>query len=120
MIKKGYLPEVCNKTIEKLKSYGYVDDGDYAKRYVSSYSKTKGKRLIALHLKQKGVSDGEVETALSEIENQAETAKAIAQKYLKNKEMDSKNLQKCYKYLLSKGFDYDDAKQAISFFDIEE
>ena len=114
LVRKGYLPEICKSAVEKLKSYGYIDDGDYAKRFVSSHSKTKGKRLIGLQLRQKGVSADEIENALSSIENQSETAKKVAEKYLKNKQIDSKILQKCYKYLLSKGFDYDDAKSAIS------
>lgn len=120
LVKKGYLPEICSLAVEKVKSYGYLDDGDYAKRYVSTYAKTKGKRLIGLQLKQKGVSDEQVEQAVLEIENQGETAKIIAEKYLKNKQVDRKILQKCYKYLLSKGFDYDDAKYAISSYDDED
>lgn len=120
LVKKGYLPEICKVAVEKVKSYGYLDDLDYAKRYVSTYSKSKGKRLIGLQLKQKGVSEREIFEALGELENQGETARVIAEKYLKNKAKDSKNLQKCYKYLLSKGFDYDDAKYAISFFDTED
>lgn len=117
--KKGYLEETCKAAVEKLKNYGYVDDGEYAKRYVSTYSKTQGKRLIGLRLKQKGVSEKEVEIAISGIENQQEQARVLAEKYLKNKPLDKKNLQKCYKYLLSKGFDYDDCKFAISGFNVE-
>ncbi len=120
LVKKGYLPEICSLAVEKVKSYGYLDDADYAKRYVSTYAKTKGKRLIGLQLKQKGVSDEQVEKAVLEIENQGETAKIIAEKYLKNKQVDKKILQKCYKYLLSKGFDYDDAKYAISCYNDED
>lgn len=120
LVKKGYLPEIVSRAIEKVKLYGFLNDEEYAKKYAQSYSKTKGKRLIGLQLKQKGVSTEDVETAISEIENQGESAKILAEKYLKNKEIDKKILQKCYKYLLSKGFDYDDAKYAISSFDIED
>ena len=41
-----------------------------------------------------------------------ETAIKIAEKYVKNKPNDIKTLQKCYKYLLSKGFTYEDSKSA--------
>ena len=114
------MPEIVSLANEKVKSYGFLNDDEYAKKYAQSYSKTKGKRLIGLQLKQKGVSTEDVETAMREIENQGESAKILAEKYLKNKEIDKKILQKCYKYLLSKGFDYDDAKYAISSFDIED
>ena len=119
LILKGYLPEIVDKAILKLKEYGYVDDGDYSSRYVSTYKATKGKLLIKNELRRKGVSEAQTAEALSEIESQAEAAKAIAEKYLKNKEKDKKNLLKCYKYLLSKGFDYDDAKSAIESFSID-
>ena len=116
LIKYGYLEEIVVKAIEKLKSYGYVDDEDYAKRYASTYKGVKGKRLIKLELKQKGVSEKDAETALSDIERQQEACDRLAEKYLKNKEKDQKNILKCYKYLLSKGFDYDEAKQAVDKF----
>ncbi len=117
LIKKGYLEEIAVETVEKLKNYGYIDDFDYANRYVSTYKNTQGKRLIALKLKQKGVSQEDTEKAISNLENQSEQAYILAQKYMKNKTVDNKNLQKCYKYLLSKGFDYDECKFAIEKFD---
>ena len=114
--KYGYLDEIIAKAIEKLKSYGYVNDEDYAKRFASTYKGVKGKRLIKLELKQKGVSEKDAETALEDIESQQEACDRLAEKYLKNKEKDQKNILKCYKYLLSKGFDYDEAKQAVDKF----
>ena len=121
LVKKGYLLEIANETVEKLKNYGYIDDFDYANRYVETYKKTQGKRLIALKLKQKGVSEEDTEKAVSSIENQSEHAYILAQKYMKNKLVDKKNLQKCYKYLLSKGFDHDECKFVVEKFnsDIE-
>lgn len=121
LISKGYLDEIVDKAIEKLKEYGYVDDSDYSSRYVSTYKGVKGKLLIKNELRKKGVSDANAEKALSDIENQVESAKKLAEKYLKNKEITKQNLLKCYKYLLSKGFDYDDCKSAIdSFSELED
>lgn len=118
--KLGYLDEIIEKVIEKLKSYGYVCDSDYAKRFTNTYKSTKGKRLIKLELMKKGVKDIDAQTALNEIESQQDACNAIADKYLKNKEKDKKNILKCYKYLLSKGFDYDEAKQAVDRYEIED
>ena len=39
-------------------------------------------------------------------------ARAIAEKYSRNKEKTRENSLKCYKYLLSKGFSYETAKEA--------
>ena len=117
LISKGYLGEIIDKVIDKLKEYGYVDDGDFSSRYVSTYKGVKGRLLIKNELRKKGVSDTHVQEALSSIDSQEEAAKKLAEKYLKNKEITKQNLLKCYKYLLSKGFDYDDSKSAISSFE---
>lgn len=120
LLKKGYLEEIVLKVIEKLKEYGYVNDLDYARRYVNSVKGGKGQKLIRLELIKKGVHGDALEDATKNIEGQLESAKLLAEKYLRNKEKDSKNLLKCYKYLLSKGFSYDDCKSAIeSYGDIE-
>ena len=119
LIKKGYLEEIVNEVIEKLKEYGYLSDEEYAKKFVSTYKEAKGKRLIKAMLKQKGVSDSEIIKAIDVVEDQTENAKKLAEKYLKNKDKDFKSLQKCYNYLLSKGFDYDEAKNALHQFSDE-
>lgn len=118
--KLGYLDEIIDSTLEKLKGYGYVDDGDFARRFTTTYKGVKGKKLIKLELKKKGVSDVDAENAVSEIQSQQETVDKLAEKYLKNKEKDKNNILKCYKYLLSKGFDYDEAKQAVEKYQIDD
>lgn len=118
--KLGYLDEIIDSTLEKLKGYGYVDDGDFARRFTTTYKGVKGKKLIKLELKKKGVSDTDAENAVSEIQSQQETVDKLAEKYLKNKEKDKNNILKCYKYLLSKGFDYDEAKQAVEKYQIDD
>ena len=120
LIEKGYVKEVVNEVIYKLKDYGYLSDNDFAKKYVSTYQNTKGKRMLYANLKQKGVNDEDINDALSSLEDQTESAKKLAEKYLKNKILDRKNMQKCYNYLLSKGFDYDEAKNALSQFGEDE
>lgn len=111
--KKGYTEKTVIAVMEKLIEYKYVSDENYAEDYVRVYSSKKGKRLIEMELKQKGVSDIDMQNALDSIENEEESALKIAEKYMKFKEKSKENLLKCYKYLLSKGFDYDLAKQTI-------
>ena len=110
---KGYTEQTVESVIEKMKDYRFLDDSDYALVYAKSYSKNKGKRLIEMELKRKGVSDDDMTEALENIGDQTDSAAAIAEKYLKNKQKDKTNLLKCYKYLLSKGFEYDVAKSAV-------
>ena len=110
---KGYTEQTVESVIEKMKDYRFLDDGDYAETYARSYSKTKGKKLIEIELKKKGVSEEDMSEAIENIGDQTESAVSIAEKYLKNKIKDKQNMLKCYKYLLSKGFEYDVAKSAI-------
>lgn len=110
---KGYTSAVVDNVVEKIKSYGYIDDKEYAAAYVESYSKNKGKRLIIKELNAKGISSVASEEAVGSIENELDSAIRVAQKYLKNKEASIENKQKCYRRLLSKGFDFDTAKEAV-------
>lgn len=109
---KGFLKEIALETVEKLKGYGYINDQDYSSRYTETYKNRKGKKLIKLELKQKGVNEKVIDEVLDTIESEYETALSIAEKYCKNKEKDVKLMQKCYKYLLSKGFSYEDSLTA--------
>lgn len=109
---KGFLKEIALETVDKLKSYGYIDDKDYSNRYAETYKNRKGKKLIKLELKQKGVDEKVIDETLNGIESEFETALKIAEKYCKNKETDVKLMQKCYKYLISKGFSYEDSLTA--------
>lgn len=111
--KKGYLPPVVDYVMAKMNEYGFVDDGEYALRYASSVSKNKGKKLIEMELKRKGVEEKHIDEALDSITNEEETAKHILSKYMKNKEWSKENLYKAFRYLLSKGFDYEVAKEAL-------
>ncbi len=122
LTKKGYLPAICDYVIEKLRAYAFVNDGEYAKAYLECASKKKGARLIALELRQKGIAEGQVEEALATLDEEEElhSAQALLQKYLRGKALDRETLQKAYRYLLSKGFDYEVAKEALSALNEEE
>jgi regulatory protein len=113
---KGYLPAVIDFVLEKMRGYDFVNDGAYAEKYAEEKSKSKGKLLIKMELRAKGISDSDAERAAENIsgEDQVEGATRIVQKYLRGKELDTQNLQKAYRYLLSKGFDYETAKSALA------
>lgn len=115
LTKKGYLPEVANFVVEKLREYGFINDEEYAEAYTESAAKRKGGRRIRMELKGKGLSDAAIEGALTGLdpEQELETAKAILAKYMRGKSVDRESLQKAYRYLLGKGFDYETAKAAI-------
>ena len=113
---KGYLSAVIEYVLEKLRSYNFVNDGEYAEAYIESAGKKKGSRLIKMELKSKGVSDEEIDGALSAVdsETQIEAAKAVLQKYMRGKTADRETLHKAYRYLMSKGFEYETARAALA------
>lgn len=110
--KKGYLGGTIETVTSKMSAYKFINDEEYAKDYVKSYSKKKGNRLLAAELKRKGVSDSEISEAIEERSDESEGANAVAEKYLRGKERTKENAVKCYRYLLGKGFSYDVAKEA--------
>lgn len=115
---KGYLPAVVDYAVEKLRSYNFLNDGEYAEAYVEFASRKKGGRLIRMELKSKGVSDAEIDGALEDLDGEKEflAAKELLDKYMRNKTADVQTLQKAYRYLMGKGFDYEAAKRALSAF----
>lgn len=109
---KGFLSDVIDDAVEKLRGYGYLDDGAYARAYVEHGGKKKGKRLLAAELKQKGIDPALAEEALSSFKEE-DPARAVLQKYLRGKPADEGTFRKAYAYLISKGFDYDAAREAL-------
>lgn len=109
--RKGYLQEVSDYVVEKMKGYGYLDDEAYARAYAESAGKRKGSRLIRMELKRKGVPESAL-AALPERDERGAAAEVL-QKYLRGKEQDVKTLRKAYAHLISKGFDHDAARAAL-------
>lgn len=102
--KKGYTYPVRFKVLEKLHSYGYADDKEYARAFVETYSASRGKLRIKRDLIAKGISSKYAEAALENVGNQKDAAKKTAEKYMRGKTNDMKTRSKCFRYLMSKGF----------------
>lgn len=114
LMKKGYVYSVAFKVVDKLSSYGYVDDGDFARSFATQNTKNKGKLLIKMQLRAKGVDENTAEQAVNELEDEAPFAVELAKKYMRSKEITRENLAKCYRYILSKGFSYESAQKAVN------
>ena len=112
--KKGYLEDVSDYVVEKMRSYGYLDDVAYARAYAEHAGKKKGSRLIAMELRQKGVPEEAVMEALAGVSGEEDAARAALEKYLRGKTPDRATLSKAYRHLMSRGFDYETARAALS------
>ncbi len=122
--KKGFSDEIIKKTISKLHEYEMVDDEKFAKNFFESVSQSQGKRTIARKLIQKGVSKDIVDNLIEGVsdDDEFEKASVLAEKFVKNREKNAKNKQKCLAHLIYKGYDYSVAKKVIDkiFVDMEE
>ncbi len=117
LLKKGYDEKIVFFVIDKLKEYDYINDVEYAKRYLESCSKKEGKKLSDYKLMMKGVKKTDIERAydFAEIDT-FQSACEVAKKHMRNKEVSKENVQKTYRYLLGKGFSYEEASKAVEQF----
>ena len=68
----------------------------------------------------KGVKKEDIEKAFENAEtDDAENARKLAEKHLRNKEITAENVRKTYKYLIGRGFSYEQADDAIKKFRAE-
>ncbi len=117
LLKKGYSEQVVWYCIDKLKEYSYIDDTEYSRRYIESVSKKQGRRLTEYKLMMKGVRKEDIESAYSDAQDfSSEGVKLIAKKHLGSKPKTKENLAKTYRYLIGKGFSYDQVSSALADF----
>ena len=111
---KGFSERAVFFAVDKLKEYGYIDDVEYAKKYFVSAS-MQGKRLSEYKLMTKGVSIKDIEKAFEQTSlNMDEKALSLAEKYIRKKDKTGENFAKTFRYLISKGFSFDEAENAVA------
>ena len=119
LILKGYDNEAIDKTISFLKEYNFLSDNNYAKMYVKDKSRVQGKNKIKFDLIKKGINDNIIEEEISNIDREDEREGAYnlaVKKYntiVKREDDKFKLSQKLYRFLLSKGYDYDTVSYAV-------
>lgn len=108
--------DAINKTIEFLKSYKLIDDKAYVKSFINDKSNISkwSRNKIRYALRSKKIDDQLIETYLSYISDDEEFQKAYdfaVKKSRRKTDYDTK--QKVYRYLSSKGFEYDIISRVI-------
>lgn len=114
---KSYPDDVVEQAIAYVKSFGYIDDEKYAKRFVENRKFSKSKREISALLSQKGLKREVIEQAFEECycsEDAIEAIRRLAEKKKYSPDMkNEKEIKKICDYLLRKGFQYGDIRQVI-------
>ena len=117
LLNKGFSQEIVDYCLEKLIDYSFINDEEYAKRFIESTAIHQGVNLTRYKLMMKGISKQTIEKVYDNVEiDSKQNAKNLAEKRLKNKEITKELLAKTYRYLISKGFTYEDATYAIDSF----
>ncbi len=113
--RKEFESEVIEQTLNALSELGYVDDLDFAKRWINNRRllKPTSKRRLTQELRQKRVSDEIIDQALSndETDERAVLAELIERK---RKQVKYKDNLKLMQYLARQGFSYDDIKATLA------
>ena len=110
LLEKGYSDDVVDVVIDKLKSYNYINDKEYAQAYINDKKASSGKKKIYAELRQRGIGDYILDEALKTVskEEEQQTIRRLAQKYIKGKTLDIKLKKNLANYLYAHGFEWDD------------
>ena len=110
--KKEYNSATIDYVMDKLKEYDYLNDENFAKAYILTYSKKYGKLKLKSQLKMKGINEGIINSLLEDV--QSDSIDLVAKKYMKNKELTYENLQKLMRFLYSRGYEFDDINSCVN------
>ncbi len=114
---KGYADEVVEQAILYVKSFGYVNDANYAERFILNRQKSKSKRELYAALCQKGIDAEMVGQAMEHCYEEYSEVQTI--RNLLERKYGSWNIctedekRKIYQYFLRKGFRNEDIRQVI-------
>ncbi|MEZ3434628.1 MAG: recombination regulator RecX [Lachnospiraceae bacterium] len=113
----GYPEDVVDEALSYVKSFGYVDDVNYARSFTDSRKDKKSRREIEMLLKGKGISGEDIEKAMEECYGE-DTAMQAVRKLMKKRryipgESSYEEKQRFMAYVMRKGFSYDDVCRAL-------
>lgn len=122
-LKQGfYPPDIIAVAIEYFKSFGYIDDYQYAIDYIEYYSEGKSRKRLEQDLVTKGIDKSVIKSALTNWQNDGGIIDEIAQirLLLKKKNYnpdncDIKNKQKITAFLYRKGFDMNNIRKVLDY-----
>jgi regulatory protein len=119
--RKKYEPQEIEQIISALDKKGYIDDLDFAKRWVDNRRllKPMSLRKLTLELRQKRVSDEIIQTVLEQDEtDETSVLKELIEK--KRRQTKYQDKQKLIGFLSRQGFNYGDIKEALEKSETEE
>ena len=117
LLQKEYPVEVVEDAISYVKSFGYINDINYARRFVETRKMVKSRNEISALLVQKGLGREIIEEALAECYDSKDAVEAIQylvqKKHFSPSDSTDAEKKKIYGYLLRKGFHYEDIRKVL-------
>lgn len=112
--RKETSPEIVDATIDRLRERGYVNDLDFAKRWVDNRRllKATSRRRLSVELRQKRVADEIIDQVLAEdATDEREVLRGLIGR--KRKQTKYQDDIKLMQYLSRQGYGYDDIKSVL-------
>lgn len=112
--------DIITSTLEKMASYGYLDDSDFAKSFMESKQHAGwGARKIRMELNRKGIDPDILNEVLEEddLESEEERARDFAQRKIRSIPMTldrRKRVDRLVRAMVSRGFDMGLAFQMVN------
>ncbi len=113
---KEYLEDDVNIVLNYLKENNYQSDERFTRSFINSKLSKMGIKKIKSHLSfEKGITKEVIEHVLDDMElNEINTVIRLLESKYRNKDLtDHKEKSKAFRYLVSKGFSFDDINNAI-------
>lgn len=117
----GAKEEDIEQILDFCRNYGFVNDSLYAKLKARDLKNLKkyGIKRIKAELYSKGISAEDIEEAVSELDdNEEDTLLPLIEKKLKGN-FEKKNVDKCIRYFIYRGYSFGDIKNCIENLKIE-
>lgn len=117
-LKNDYPLIAVDAAVEYVKSYRYINDSEYARRYVEANKGKKSARMLSMQLEQKGIGREEIAELLSQTEDMEEEQirKYLRQKFTEGESPDPAKKQKAIAALMRKGFVYEKIRKVFADF----
>ena len=123
LTRNDYPADIIEAAISYVKSFGYINDYEYARSFIESRKERKSRREIYMQLTTKGVARDLIDAAFEECYEREDSTEAI-RRLLEKKHYDPENAtpeekKKVMAYLVRKGFGYDDIRRTMQVYEYE-
>ncbi|MGE3960409.1 MAG: regulatory protein RecX [Dehalococcoidia bacterium] len=112
---RSFLPDEVEHAVERMRGLGYLDDGAWAKNYVSGPRATgRGRALLKHELGQRGVPDALAQDAIAEHDDRSAALEAASKRVRSLRSVEEpKRSRRLYDFLRRRGFSDTVARDAM-------